>query len=151
MACEVVVFTQDPYASLGSLELDHLDLLFASGLIEPAYGRKSEFSMCYRSRIGAWRWGDLAPSSWSDLCISFVPPVPARMWGEQAYYRVNQRGLLQDLIQRGDDNQRILYQDEHAIAFVPICAIPTRSVAPIQPVATFIDLTSEQRWGLPEP
>jgi len=46
------------------------------------------------------------------------------MWEcEQAYYRVNQRGLLQDLIQReSDDNQRILYQDEHAIAFVPICA-----------------------------
>jgi len=45
------------------------------------------------------------------------------MWEcEQAYYRVNQRGL-QDLIQRErDDNQRILYQDEHAIAFVPVCA-----------------------------
>jgi len=26
-ACEVVVFTQDPHASLGSLELGHLDLL----------------------------------------------------------------------------------------------------------------------------
>jgi len=25
--------------------------------------------------------GVTAPSSWSDLCISFVPPVPARMWG----------------------------------------------------------------------
>jgi len=56
----------------------------------------------------------------------FVPPVPARMWEcEQAYYR-NQRGLLQDLIQRATTTS-VLYQDERDRLRVPICArYPTR-------------------------
>jgi hypothetical protein len=47
-------------------------------------------------------------------------------------------------------NQRILYQDEWAIAFVPVCARYPYEVwlAPIQPVASFLDLTAEQRVGL---
>ncbi|HEY9875402.1 MAG TPA: galactose-1-phosphate uridylyltransferase, partial [Candidatus Obscuribacterales bacterium] len=82
----------------------------------------------------------------------FVPPVPARMLEmQQAYYQEHQRGLLQDLIQKEiADNQRIIYQDEYAIAFVPACARYPYEVwlAPIQPVATFMDLTDKQRGGL---
>jgi UDPglucose--hexose-1-phosphate uridylyltransferase len=82
----------------------------------------------------------------------FVPPVPARMAQQaQAYYQKHQRGLLQDLIQQEiQDNQRILYRDEQAIAFVPACARYPYEVwmAPIHPVATFMDLTLEQRRGL---
>jgi len=39
------------------------------------------------------------------------------MWECEQAFTVNQRGLLQDLFNESDDNQRILYQDEHAIAF----------------------------------
>jgi len=43
-----------------------------------------------------------------------------------------------------------LYQDEWAIAFVPVCARYPYEVwvAPIQPAASFLDLTSEQRSSL---
>jgi len=70
--------------------------------------------------------------------------VPARMWEcEQAYYRVNQRGLLQDLIQRErDDNQRILYQDEH-VALYP-CA-PYEVWIARKASCHVYDLTPEQR------
>ncbi len=82
----------------------------------------------------------------------FVPPVPAKMLEmQQKYYQEHQRGLLQDLIQKEiQDNQRILYLDDDAIAFVPVCARYPYEVwlAPIQPAATFLDLTEKQRQGL---
>jgi UDPglucose--hexose-1-phosphate uridylyltransferase len=59
--------------------------------------------------------------------------------------------LLSDLIQKEiEDSQRVLYQDEHAIAFVPVCARYPYEVwvAPIQPIATFMDLSLEQQSGL---
>lgn len=82
----------------------------------------------------------------------FVPPVPARMGVcQQSYYQQHQRGLLQDLIQNEiKENQRILYRDEWAIAFVPVCARYPYEVwiAPIQPVPTFQALTPEPRMSL---
>ena len=48
------------------------------------------------------------------------------------------------------DKQRIIYLDEDAVAFVPACARYPYEVwvAPIQPVATFVDLSEKQRLGL---
>jgi len=69
----------------------------------------------------------------------------------QAYYLEHQKGLLQDLIEKEiADNQRIIYQDEYAVAFVPVCARYPYEVwlAPIEPVATFIDLIEQQRKSL---
>ena len=59
--------------------------------------------------------------------------------------------LVQQSIQKEiADNKRIIYQDEYAIAFVPVCARYPYEVwiAPIQPVSTFQYLSSEQRWSL---
>ena len=82
----------------------------------------------------------------------FVPPVPTQMQVcQQNYYQQQQRGLLQDLIQKEiKDDRRILYRDQDAIAFVPVCARYPYEVwvAPIQPVATFLDLTPNQHQGL---
>ncbi len=153
-ACEVVVFTQNPQASLSSLPLDHLELLFQ------VWGDRTraisehpqiQYVLPFENK-GVEVGVTLHHPHGQIYAYPFVPPVPARM-GEcqREYYQQHQRGLLQDLIQNEiADNKRILYQDEWAIAFVPVCARYPYEVwiAPIQPVATFLDLTAEQRSGL---
>jgi UDPglucose--hexose-1-phosphate uridylyltransferase len=153
-ACEVVVFTQDSQASLSSLPLEHLELLFK------VWGDRTRVISQY-SQIqyilpfenkGVEVGVTLHHPHGQIYAYPFVPPIPARMGVCQLeYYQQQQRGLLQDLIQKEiEDNQRILYRDEWAIAFVPACARYPYEVwiAPLQPVATFLDLTAEQRSGL---
>jgi len=152
--CEVVVFTQDPQASLGSLELNHLDLLLQ------VWGDRTrivgghpqiQYVLPFENR-GVEVGVTLHHPHGQIYAYPFVPPVPARMLEmQQTYYRENKRSLLPDLIQKEiSDNQRIIYLDEEAIAFVPVCARYPYEVwiAPIQPVATFMDLTPKQRRGL---
>jgi UDPglucose--hexose-1-phosphate uridylyltransferase len=152
--CEVVVFTQDPLASLGSLALDHLDLLLQ------VWGDRTrviggnpqiQYVLPFENR-GVEMGVTLLHPHGQIYAYPFVPPVPARMQSQcLAYYQQNQRGLLQDLIAKEiADKQRILYLDEYAIAFVPVCARYPYEVwvATIEPVATFVDLTSQQRQGL---
>jgi UDPglucose--hexose-1-phosphate uridylyltransferase len=153
-ACEVVVFTQDPEASLGSLALNHLDLLLQVwGDRTRVLGGNSQiqYVLPFENR-GVEMGVTLLHPHGQIYSYPFVPPVPARMQErQQAYYQENQRGLLQDLIQKEiEDKQRIIYLDEEAIAFVPVCARYPYEVwiATIEPVATFIDLTAEQRRGL---
>jgi UDPglucose--hexose-1-phosphate uridylyltransferase len=153
-ACEVVVFTQDPESPLGSLELDHLDLLlqvWADRTRVVGGNPQIQYVLPFENR-GVEMGVTLLHPHGQIYAYPFVPPVPARMQErQQTYYQENQRGLLQDLIQKEiEDKQRILYLDEDAIAFVPVCARYPYEVwiATIEPVATFIDLTAEQRRGL---
>ncbi|HEY9726471.1 MAG TPA: galactose-1-phosphate uridylyltransferase [Chroococcales cyanobacterium] len=153
-ACEVVVFTQDAGASLGSLELDRLDLLlqvWADRTRVLGGHPQIQYVLPFENR-GVEMGVTLLHPHGQIYAYPFVPPVPARMQErQQAYYQENQRGLLQDLIQKEiEDKQRIIYLDEDAIAFVPACARYPYEVwiATIEPVATFLDLTAEQRRGL---
>lgn len=153
-ACEVVVFTQDPHQTLAGLDLTHLDLLLQVwGDRTRALGSypHMQYVLPFENK-GVEVGVTLHHPHGQIYAYPFVPPVPARMWEQQkAYYQQHQRGLLQDLIQQEiADNQRILYQDQWAIAFVPVCARYPYEVwvAPIQPVPSLIDLTSEQRRSL---
>lgn len=152
--CEVVVFTQDPNTSLGALPLDHLDLLlqvWADRTHILGNSPQIQYVLPFENK-GVEVGVTLHHPHGQIYAYPFVPPVPARMVEQQqAYYQQHQRGLLQDWIQKEIvDNQRILYQDEWAIAFVPVCARYPYEVwiAPIQPVATLMDLAPEQRWSL---
>lgn len=153
-ACEVVVFTQDPQASIGSLELSHLDLLlYAWGDRTRVLGETPDIQYVLPFENKGVEVGVTLHHPHGQIyAYPFVPPVPARMLQQQqAYYQEHQRGILQDFIQQEiKDDQRIVYRDEHAIAFVPICARYPYEVwlAPIQPVATLVDLTQKQRWSL---
>ncbi|MBW4419949.1 MAG: galactose-1-phosphate uridylyltransferase [Myxacorys californica WJT36-NPBG1] len=153
-ACEVVVFTQDPTKSLSVLELDHLELLLQ------VWGDRTRILGSYPQiqyvlpfeNKGVEVGVTLHHPHGQIYAYPFVPPVPARMLAQQQqHYQQHQRGLLQDLIEKEiADNQRILYCDEAAIAFVPVCARYPYEVwiAPIQPVATLNDLSDEQRRSL---
>lgn len=153
-ACEVVVFTQDPNAFLSSLELDHLDLLLQVwGDRTRVLGENPQIQYVLPFENKGIEVGVTLHHPHGQIyAYPFIPPVPARMLEQQRlFYQQHQRGLLEDLIEKEIAvNQRILYQDEYAIAFVPVCARYPYEVwiAPIKPVPTFMELTPEQRQGL---
>ncbi|NMG22851.1 galactose-1-phosphate uridylyltransferase [Brasilonema bromeliae] len=153
-ACEVVVFTQDPNASLGSLELDHLELLLQVwGDRTRVLGANPQIQYVLPFENKGVEVGVTLHHPHGQIyAYPFVPPVPARMLEQQRrFYQQQGRGLLEDLIQKEiADNKRIIYQDEEAIAFVPVCARYPYEVwiAPIEPVGTFYDLSAKQRQGL---
>jgi UDPglucose--hexose-1-phosphate uridylyltransferase len=69
----------------------------------------------------------------------------------EAYYAAHGRGPLQDLI--ADEmraHERMLYEGEHAVAFVPVCARYPYEVwvAPVLPVESFSRLTDIVRADL---
>lgn len=153
-ACEVVVFTQDPHASLAALELDHLELLlqvWGDRTRKIGENPHIQYVLPFENK-GVEVGVTLHHPHGQIYAYPFVPPVPARMLAQQqAYYQKHQQGLLQNLIQKEiADKQRIIYLDEYAVAFVPVCARYPYEIwlAPIQPVATFLDLTNEQRKAL---
>jgi UDPglucose--hexose-1-phosphate uridylyltransferase len=152
--CEIVVFTQNPQASLSSLELDHLDLLLQVwGDRTSILGANQQIQYVLPFENKSAEVGVTLHQPYGEIyAYPFIPPIPARMLEMQRrFYQQHQRGLLADLIQKEiAQRKRIIYQDEYAIAFVPVCARYPYEVwiAPIQPVATLFELTPQQRWGL---
>lgn len=153
-ACEVVVFTQDPNTSLGALAIDHLELLIQVwGDRTRSLGSipQIQYVLPFENK-GVEVGVTLHHPHGQIYAYPFVPPVPARMLHQQqAYYQQHQRGLLADLIQQEiADDQRVIYQDDHAIAFVPVCARYPYEIwlATIQPAATLMNLTPDQQHSL---
>jgi UDPglucose--hexose-1-phosphate uridylyltransferase len=127
--CEVVVFTQDPQASFSSLPIDHLELLLQVwGDRTQAIGSNPEIQYVLPFENKGVEVGVTLHHPHGQIyAYPFIPPVPARMQScQQTYYQEHQRGLLQDLIQKEiEDDRRVLYRDEWAIAFVPgLCPLP---------------------------
>lgn len=153
-ACEVVVFTKNAEASLGTLELSHIALLLE------VWGERTnmlgshaqiQYVLPFENR-GVEVGVTLHHPHGQIYAYPFVPPVPARMIArEQEYWQAHERTLLGDLIdQEIMDNQRLLYCDEVAVAFVPVCARYPYEVwvAPRQATADFAHLNAAQRLGL---
>jgi UDPglucose--hexose-1-phosphate uridylyltransferase len=153
-ACEVVVFTQDPTLSLSALSLDRLELLLEVwGDRTQVLGKHSQIQYVLPFENKGVEVGVTLHHPHGQIyAYPHVPPIPARMLvQQQTYFREQQQSLLPHLIQKEvADNQRILYLDEAAIAWVPVCARYPYEVwvAPRQPCATFTDLDSAQRSSL---
>lgn len=152
--CEVVVFTQDPKASLGTLPLAHIDLLFqvwAERTRVIAQDPTVRYVLPFENR-GAEVGVTLHHPHGQIYAYPFVPPAPGRMLAqEQQYYRVQGRGLLEHLIAAEIGSaERLLYRGEYAVAFVPACARYPYEVwiAPVEPVPGFAQLGQDQRWDL---
>jgi UDPglucose--hexose-1-phosphate uridylyltransferase len=153
-ACEVVVFTQDPKQSLSTLPLDHLELLFQVwGDRTQILGKipQIQYVLPFENK-GIEVGVTLHHPHGQIYAYPLVPPIPSRMLAQQRnYFRINPQSLLVDLIEREiAENKRILYLDETAIAWVPVCARYPYEVwvAPRQPCASFADLDSVQRSSL---
>jgi UDPglucose--hexose-1-phosphate uridylyltransferase len=152
--CEVVVFTQDPRSSLGSLPLAHIELLLRVWADRTAQLGRIEgidYVLPFENR-GAEVGVTLHHPHGQLYAYPQVPPVPARMQRVAGEYRAaHGRGVLQDHIRRElGSGERVLYAGPHAVAFVPACARYPYEVwvAPVEPVATFCDLDDACRADL---
>jgi UDPglucose--hexose-1-phosphate uridylyltransferase len=152
--CEVVVFTQDPKASLGTLALDHLELLLQvwGERIEHLGARPGiEYVLPFENR-GVEVGVTLHHPHGQIYAYPVVPPVPARMQAVAVeHLKSHGRGVLEALIDgERRDGRRMIYEGPHAVAFVPVCARYPYEVwvAPIAPVEGFAQLGEAQRADL---
>ena len=147
--CEVVVFTQDPKASLGALPLAQIELLlevWADRTERLGEQREIQYVLPFENR-GAEVGVTLHHPHGQIYAYPVVPPVPARM--QQT--ALEGAGRLAEVIRKElDEGARLLYRGEHAVAFVPVCARYPYEVwvAPIKPVAAFPELGDAQRRDL---
>jgi UDPglucose--hexose-1-phosphate uridylyltransferase len=152
--CEVVVFTQDPQASLGVLPLDHIELLMQVwGERTQRIGAREDirYVLPFENR-GAEVGVTLHHPHGQIYAYPVVPPVPARMQQVASEHLAKTgRGVLQQLVEaERSDGRRMLYEGPHAVAFVPVCArYPYEAwVTTIQPVEGFAALDDAQRADL---
>lgn len=148
--CEVVVFTQDPAASLGALSLAHLELLigaWADRTRRLARQPAIRYVLPFENR-GREVGVTLHHPHGQIYAYAVVPPVPERITAQSdAHYAQHRRSLLADLIERElRRGERIVYRGPHAVAFVPPCARYPYEVwvAPIAAVATLPELDAAQ-------
>jgi UDPglucose--hexose-1-phosphate uridylyltransferase len=125
-AAEVVVFTQDPRASLGALPLAHLELLFevwADRYAELGERPEVQYVFPFENR-GVEVGVTLHHPHGQIYAYPFVPPIPARELAQQrAHLDEHGTGLLQSLIRDEiADARRVLYKGPGAIAFMPVFA-----------------------------
>jgi UDPglucose--hexose-1-phosphate uridylyltransferase len=125
-ACEVVVFTRDPTASLGSLPLDHIELII--GVWSDRYlelGKRDDVKYVYVfENRGAEVGVTLAHPHGQIYAYPFIPPIPALELEHARRYRAKQdEDLLVHLV--SDEltcGLRVLYEGPHVAAFVPVFA-----------------------------
>ena len=153
-ACEVVVFTQDPNASLGSLPLTRIELIFEVwGDRYRELGARDEIAYVFPFENRGVEVGVTLHHPHGQIyAYPFVPPLPAReLEMQRAHFDEHGSGLLAGLI-AGEiaDGRRMLYVGEHAVAFVPVCARYAYEVwvAPIEPHASFAALDAATRADL---
>jgi UDPglucose--hexose-1-phosphate uridylyltransferase len=153
-ACEVVVFTQDPSASLGRLPLAHLRLLvdvWADRHAELGAREDVEYVFPFENR-GVEVGVTLHHPHGQIYAYPFVPPIAARELGEQrAYFDRHGRGLLEDHVRAEiADGRRVLYDGGAVAAFVPACArYPYEIwVAPRRPAPSLAALEGDERDDL---
>jgi UDPglucose--hexose-1-phosphate uridylyltransferase len=149
--CEVVVFTQDPTQSLGTLPLDHLELIlevWADRYRALGQTPQVQYVMPFENR-GVEVGVTLHHPHGQIYAYPFVPPIAARELSQQSeYFSTHGRGLLESLIDREiEDGRRLLYHSDSAVAFLPVCARYSYEVwvAPCRPVPSIAGLEATER------
>lgn len=150
-ACEVVVFTQDPHGSLGSLSLSHLEVVlevWADRYRELGSRDEIQYVLPFENR-GVEVGVTLSHPHGQIYAYPFVPPLPALELQHQAqYYAKHGRGLLEDHIEAEiTDGRRLVYRGDEAVAFVPAFARYAYEVwiAPRRPSPSVASLSAAQR------
>ena len=149
--CEVVVFTQNATASLGTLPLPHVELLIDVWADRyEALGAMEDVAYVYPFENRGVEVGVTLHHPHGQIyAYPFVPPVAARELEQQrAHYEQHGTGLLEAMISRElADRARVLYCGPHATAFMPICARYSYEVwvAPQRPAPSFAALTADER------
>jgi UDPglucose--hexose-1-phosphate uridylyltransferase len=149
--CEVVVFTQDPTASLGTLPLRHIELLldvWADRYEE--LGALPDVAYVYPFENRGIEVGVTLHHPHGQIyAYPFVPPVAAQALRQQRrHYEEHGRGLVEDMVATElSDQIRLIYQGAEVSAYMPVCARYSYEVwvAPHRPAASFAQLTRTER------
>ena len=153
-ACEVVVFTQDPNASLGRLPLDRVALIVDVWADRTqALGARADVEYVFPFENRGVEVGVTLHHPHGQIyAYPFVPPVAARELEQQLSHLDREgRGLLEALLRREiDDGRRVIYRGAHAIAVVPVCARYPYEVwvAPLRPAPSLVELDADERRDL---
>lgn len=153
-ACEVVVYAQDPKASLGTLPLDHVHLLvdlWADRTAELGALDHVQYVFPFENR-GTEVGVTLHHPHGQIYAYPFVPPVMARELSyQQAFLEQHDEGLLaaHSRMER-EDGRRLIYEGQNSVAYVPACARYAYEVwiVPVRQTPFLADLTSEERLDL---
>ncbi len=151
---EVVVFTQDASGSLGSLPLDHIELIievWADRTRTLAARDDVAYVLPFENR-GVEVGVTLHHPHGQIYAYPFVPPVVERQVDlQRSHHAERGTGLLADLIaaERAVD-LRTLYVGEHALAWVPVCARWAYEIwlAPVRAVPMLGELSAGERRDL---
>jgi UDPglucose--hexose-1-phosphate uridylyltransferase len=150
-SCEVVVFTQDAGASLGTLPLWHLCLVievWADRYRELGARDDVHYVFEFENR-GVEVGVTLSHPHGQIYAYPFVPPVAAReLTLQREHLRARGRGLLEaHLAAEIADGRRVLYRSDLAVAVLPVCARYSYEVwvAPTRPAASVADLGDGER------
>lgn len=124
--CEVVVFTQDPTATLASLPLWHIELLFDvwTDRYRELGGRPDvQYVFPFENR-GVEVGVTLHHPHGQIYAYPFVPPIAAAELRQQhAHFAAHGRGLLEMHLEAEiEDGRRLLYESDDVVALVPVCA-----------------------------
>jgi UDPglucose--hexose-1-phosphate uridylyltransferase len=125
-ACEVVVFSQDPHATLGGLPLDHIELLIQVwGDRYRELGARDDihYVMPFENR-GVEVGVTLHHPHGQIYSYPFVPPIPAKeLELQKAHFEKTGGNLMEDFVKEElRDGRRVLFESPHVAAFVPACA-----------------------------
>jgi UDPglucose--hexose-1-phosphate uridylyltransferase len=124
--CEVVVFTQDPSASLGSLPLWHLELVVDVWADRyEQLGARGDVAYVYAFENRGVEVGVTLNHPHGQIyAYPFVPPIPARtLDNERAHFKAEGRTLLERIVaDELETRRRVLYEGARMVAFVPVCA-----------------------------
>jgi len=150
-ACEVVVFTQDPSASLGALPLWHIELVLDVWADRyERLGAREDVSYVFPFENRGVEVGVTLHHPHGQIyAYPFVPPVPARaLLQQRLYYEQHGRGLVEALVaDEAAANQRLVYAGPHAVAFMPVFARYSYEVwvAPRRGASSCAALSPEER------
>jgi UDPglucose--hexose-1-phosphate uridylyltransferase len=125
-ACEVVVFTQNPTTSLGSLPLWHLELIvevWADRYQELGAREDVAYVYIFENR-GVEVGVTLNHPHGQIYAYPFIPPIPSQsVQNEAAFFSKAGQTMLERMA--ADElatRTRVLYEGPQIVAFVPVCA-----------------------------
>lgn len=124
--CEVVVFTQNPEGSLGTLDVERIELVLkviADRSREIGKDPKIQYVLPFENK-GVEMGVTLHHPHGQIYAYPFIPPVQQVMLkAMREYFSSEKKNLLKEMVdQEIKEDRRIICQNENAIAFVPVCA-----------------------------
>jgi len=124
--CEVVVFTQDTKSSLSKLSLDHINLLvdvWIDRYQELGKRKEIKYVMPFENK-GIEMGVTLEHPHGQIYAYPFIPPLAEKELNlNKKFYDEKGKSILEDMLENEiKDKKRLIYEDAHTLAFVPVCA-----------------------------